>query len=323
MTSLNKTLALLEEHRGICISGEYIASMLNISRSAVWKVIKALRKEGYRIDAITNKGYCLLDSNDIISKEGILPFLPGVLTEDDIHTYKVLDSTQTKAKAMAMAGAKHGTLIIAEEQTHGRGRYERSFYSQPGMGIYLSIIMLPGSLAFDSPVIITQCAAVAVCMAIETLTGKPTQVKWVNDVFMDGNKICGILTECVTDIESQSIQWMAVGIGVNFCAQQSDFPEELRHIAGAVFNCDPTVTRNQLIAEIAKNMLIAPYCADVKSMYAHYKERLMMLGKRVTVSGIGVSYEAMALDVDDTGRLLVKKDNGEETWLFGGEISVK
>jgi len=318
-------LALLESNRGQNISGEYIAAQLNITRNSVWKAVKELEKDGYRIIAVTNKGYCLCEDNDILSVQGMLPFLSEKKTADKINIYNSLESTNKTAKEMAVSGAEHGAVIMAEYQTAGRGRYGRKFFSPPGHGIYMSFILHSEQLRFDTPTLVTAFAAVSVCESIEAISEKKPQIKWVNDVFLDGKKICGILTEAVTDLESGNMQWIVVGIGVNFSTSAA-LPEELRQIAGAVFaESSPSTTRNHLAAEIINRLTVPENQYGSKEMLAGYKQRLFMLGEKIWVAGMGKShYEATAVDIDDIGRLIVKRsDTGETISLCAGEISIR
>jgi len=328
MSTKKHILALLESKRGQSISGEYISKQLNISRNAVWKAINELKKDGYKIDAATNKGYCLCEDNDILSIAGMLPFLLKEEFATKIHVYDSLETTNKTAKEMAISGAEHGTIIIADSQTAGRGRYDRKFHSPPGHGIYMSFVLRTTKFWFDTPTLVTSFAAVSVCEAIETVTEKKPQIKWVNDVFLDGKKICGISTEAVTDFESGNIEWIVNGIGINFSTPTKDFPEELRNIAGSVFSeenpASPTITRNHLAAELINRMLAIETQHDAKEMLKKYKQRLMMIGKKITVIGIGDEpYEATAIDIDDIGRLIVTKDTGETRVLNSGEISTR
>ena len=325
MSTKNYVLEMLENNRGQNISGAYMAEKLNVTRNAVWKAVKELEKEGYRIEATTNKGYCLFDDNDILSVFGMLPFLSDKETADKIHIHASLESTNNTAKQLAISGAAHGTVVISDCQTAGKGRYGRSFFSLPGHGIYMSCILSPANRHWTStPTLLTSYAAVSVCKAIEELTKKKPQIKWVNDIFLNGKKICGILTEAVTDFESGAIQWAVVGIGINFNAAKTDFPEELREIVGSVFSEGrPCVTRNRLTAEIINHMIAFEDQFDKKETLDEYKKRLMMLGKKITVTGSNETYEAVAIDVDDAGRLIVKKDSGEILALSAGEIKYK
>lgn len=325
MSTKKYILELLEKNRGQSISGKDIAQQLNISRSAVWKAVKELEKEGYKIEATTNKGYSLCNENDILSVQGMLPFLSDKGVSEKINIHASLESTNKTAKELAISGAEHGTVIIADYQTVGRGRYNRSFFSPSGHGIYMSFILRPTQLRWlDAPTIITSYAAVSVCEAIEITTGKKPQIKWVNDVFLDGKKICGILTEAVTDFESGNVQWIVVGIGINFITRETGFPEEIKNIAGSLFSENkPTITRNQLTAEIVNRILDIENKHSSEIILIEYRKRLMMLDKKVIVTGLKESFEAMAIDIDDIGRLIVKKDNGEIVHLDSGEITLK
>jgi BirA family biotin operon repressor/biotin-[acetyl-CoA-carboxylase] ligase len=236
-----------------------------------------------------------------------------------------LESTNKTAKELALSGVEHGTIIMADSQTAGKGRYGRSFFSPPGHGIYMSFILRHTPRHWDGiPTLVTSFAAVSVCEAIEATTGKAPQIKWVNDIFLDEKKICGILTEAVTDFESGCVQWIVVGIGVNFTAPGTGYPDEIKNTAGSVFSeSKPTVTKNRLAAEIVNRILNFENKCDNKTMLSEYKKRLMMLGQKVVVSGSGEPYEAVAVDIDDIGRLIVRKDNGEILPLASGEISIR
>ncbi|MCL2874297.1 MAG: biotin--[acetyl-CoA-carboxylase] ligase [Defluviitaleaceae bacterium] len=259
-----------------------------------------------------------------MSVQGIIPFLSNKKISDKIFVYPSLESTNKTAKEMAISEAEHGTIIIANCQTAGKGRYGRYFHSPPSHGIYMSFILHPAQFSFNTPTLVTSFAAVTVCEAIEAISEKSPKIKWVNDIFLDGKKVCGILTEAVTDYESGNVQWVVVGIGINFSTPILDFPEDLRQTAGAVFLGDnPSTTRNHLIGEIINLMIVNENRCGEKDMLDRYRKRLMMLGERILVIGAEHTYEALAVDIDDIGRLLVKKDNGEIHPLSSGEISVR
>ena len=324
MGTKKNILFLLESKRGQSVSGEYIAGQLDISRNAVWKAIKELEKAGHKIKAVTGRGYMLCENNDILSAEGMLSFLSDKQSADKINIYSSLETTNKTAKEMAVAGAAHGTAVLADSQTAGRGRYGRKFHSPPGTGIYISFVLRPEHLRIETPTLITAFAAVAVCEAIEAVSDKKPRIKWVNDIFLSGKKICGISTEAVTDFESGSMGWVVLGIGVNFSTPEADFPEELRGIAGSVFpDGDPPITRNRLPAEIINRITAPQNQIPQKEMLEKYKSRLFMLGKRVLITGAKESCEAIATGIDDIGRLIVKKDTGEILLLSAGEISTK
>ncbi|MCL2199245.1 MAG: biotin--[acetyl-CoA-carboxylase] ligase [Defluviitaleaceae bacterium] len=322
MSTKNKLLALLESNRGNSISGEHIGGLLGISRTAVWKAANELKKDGHKITAATNKGYRLSVENDILSKEGITAFLPPKLHGWQISVYPSLDSTNILAKKMAAEGAAHGTVIITDHQTAGNGRYGRSFFSPAGCAIYMSMIIKPSSIWPKIPTLITAFTAVAVCEAIEKTCSVQPKIKWVNDLFLNGKKICGISTEAVTSLESGEIEWIVVGIGVNFSPPAEEIPAELKSIIGTVFE-KPTTTRNHLTSEIITRMSNLDTNGDEKELLQNYRSRLMLLGKKITVAAAGHSYEATAIDIDDTGRLIVKTNDGKTQALSSGEVSVR
>ena len=322
MTTKEQVLALLEANRTACLSGAALAQQLGLSRNAVWKAVKALERDGYTIEAAPNKGYRLCDDCDKISAQGIRSFLREPLAE--ISVFDSLESTNITAKERAVAGAGHGTVVLAETQTAGKGRYGRDFFSPPGHGIYMSVVLHPQSLRFQTPTLVTAFAAVSVCQAIEAISEEKPQIKWVNDLFLNGKKICGISTQAVTDFESGAMQWIVLGIGINFTAPASGVPAELQSVVGSIFaNGRPPTTRNRLIAEILNGLLCCGNRQTEDRLLALYRARLMMLGKAVTVVGSGESYRATALDIDDAGRLIVKKENGALCTLLFGEVSIR
>lgn len=324
MSTKHRVLELLEAQRGESFSGERLAGILGVSRNAVWKAVKELQKDGYDIVAVTNKGYCLSDENDIVSVPGIKPFLseksqPFV---NQIHIYKSLESTNKTAKEMAVSGAAHGTVVISDSQTMGRGRYSRNFFSPPG-GLYMSFILRPKGLRFENPTAVTAFAAVAVCEAIESVTQKVPEIKWVNDIFLDGKKVCGILTEAVTDFESGGLDWIVLGIGLNVSIRTEEFPDDLQSRATSLYPEEkkPGV-RNQLAAEILNRILGFKTPPQEAEIFDKYKKRLMVLGKKITVIQNQEEFGATAMDIDSAGHLLVKKENGEIIALVSGEIRI-
>ncbi len=322
MNTKEQVLQLLEAQRGSYLSGEQIAQGLSVSRNAVWKAIRDLRAAGHRIEAATNRGYCIPEDADTLSLQGILPYLSPSLSPERIQVYRTLSSTNQTAKELALAGAPHGTAVIASAQTGGRGRYAREFVSPEG-GLYLSVILHPDRLQFQHITAVTAFATNAVCEAIETVSGRSPQIKWVNDLFLDGRKICGILTEAVTDIESGSLSWIVLGIGINVNTRTSDFPPALRKTAGSLYpeNQPARGNRCRLAAEIL-NRTAAQQAPPESEVMAAYRSRLMMLGQQITVHAQGSDYPATALDLDDAGHLIVRTADGSTQTLSSGEISI-
>ena len=323
MNTKEQVLQMLEAQRGSFLSGEQLAETLSVSRNAVWKAIRELRKTGHQINAVTNKGYCIPQDDDTLSLQGILPYLSPAIPADAVQVYPALRSTNQKAKELALAGAPHGTAVIAAEQSEGRGRYARAFVSPAG-GLYMSVILHPDRLQFPHITAVTAFAAVAVCEAIEAISGKVPQIKWVNDLFLGGKKICGILTEAVTDFESGSLGWIVLGIGINVNTRAADFPPQLRQTAGAVYPDDAPVRGNRcrLAAEILNRTAGFSEPPQEAAVMAAYRSRLMMLGQQVTVTEGERQYPATALDINDAGHLILQTADGTRRTLSAGEIRI-
>ena len=187
----------------------------------------------------------------------------------------------------------------------------------------MSIILRPEGLRFENPTTVTAFAAVAVCEAIESISPKVPKMKWVNDIFIDGKKVCGILTEAVTDFESGGLDWVVLGIGINVSIRTEDFPDDLQSIATSIFPDEKSSgVRNQLAAEIINRILGFETLPSEAEIFEKYKKRLMMLGKEITVIQNQMEYKATAIDVDSVGHLIVKRENGEIITLSSGEIRI-
>jgi len=316
-------LAFLEKNRGESISGAKLASELGVTRSAIWKGIKALQSEGYSINAVTNKGYCLSENSDILSEMSIKPFLRGQARDMEIEVFKTIDSTNTHAKSLAQNGAKQGRIVISEEQTAGRGRLGRSFYSPASTGIYMSIILRP-KLSIEHSLLITTSVAVAVSRAIEKLCGIETKIKWVNDIFYNDKKICGILCEASLDFESGGLEYAVVGIGINVNTLQESFPQDLKGIATSIFNENSSKNvRSELVAEILNNISQCYDEVENKDFLKEYKARSLLLGEEILVINGDKTEPATAIDIDEKARLIVKFPDGSIKALNSGEVSVK
>ncbi len=321
MSVKNEVLYILEQNRGESISGQELAEKLSVSRTAVWKSIKLLNEEGYIINGVSNKGYALSPDSDVLSSEGIRAYIKDEFKGISISTYKTINSTNAEAKLQAMQNASHGTVIVSEEQTSGRGRMGRTFYSPSQSGIYMSIILKPDLNITDS-VLITTAAATAVCMAIDRFISSEPKIKWVNDIYIHDKKVCGILTEAVTDVESGTVNSIIVGIGVNVKA--AVFPEELKETAGSIFSSNEEgCVRNMLAAEIINNIL--DVCANLKTrnFLEFYRKRSMIIGKRIKYMKNNRWFEGYAQDIDESGGLVVFHDDGHKEVLHSGEITVR
>lgn len=322
MSVKDEVLKELENNKGDYISGGQLADNLGVSRNSVWKAIKALEKSGYEINAIPNKGYCLAEKNDILSSYSIKQHLKN--PHLDISVFSSVTSTNTILKKMAEQGAKEGTVIIAEEQTAGRGRTGKQFYSPKGTGIYISILLRPDIPAEES-LFLTTSAAVATARAIEDVSDKRALIKWVNDIYLEDKKACGILTEGAFNVETGKLDYAIVGIGINVCIPDGGFPDNIKDIATAIFDkqTDSINKRSVLIANLLDYFM--EYYKDFKSKsyVKEYIERSMIIGKTITVIEGSKTSVAKAIDIDKNCRLKVQFENGTTKWLSSGEVSTK
>ncbi len=322
MSVKDEVLKELENNKGDYISGGQLAENLGVSRNSVWKAIKALEKSGYEINAIPNKGYCLAEKNDILSSYSIKQHLKN--PHLDISVFSSVTSTNTILKEMAEQGAKEGTVIIAEEQTAGRGRTGKQFYSPKGTGIYISILLRPDIPAEES-LFLTTSAAVATARAIEDVSDKRALIKWVNDIYLEDKKTCGILTEGAFNVETGKLDYAIVGIGINVCIPDGGFPDNIKDIATAIFDkqTDSINKRSILIANLLDYFM--EYYKDFKSKsyVKEYIERSMIIGKTITVIEGSKTSVAKAIDIDKNCRLKVQFEDGTTKWLSSGEVSTK
>ena len=322
MTVQDHLRTLLESSKSVFLSGEEIARRLGVSRNAVWKAIKALQAGGYPIQAVPNRGYCLAASSDVLSESGIRQYLTQEAQALDLRVFDAVDSTNLVLRKLANEGAAEGTVIVAAEQTGGRGRKGRSFFSPQGTGVYVSLLLKP-KIAPDDATLITTTAAVAVCGAVEALSGEEAAIKWVNDVFMRGKKVCGILTEGSFDMESGQFEYAILGTGVNVFSPEGGFPPEIREIAGSVLPSPAPDAKNRMIAEYLNRFLPLYRRLGDAATNAEYRRRSFVIGRMVHVLAADRSTPARAIDVDDHCRLIVEFADGRREALSSGEISVK
>ena len=313
-------LAELLNNREHFLSGEQLASSLAVSRSAVWKAIGRLRAEGYRIEAVTHRGYRLA-GGDRLSREGILAFLRSDFY--DIQYCERVASTNTLVKLRAEEGCAEGTVVVAGEQSGGRGRRGRTFFSPPGTGVYLSVLLRPSGTA-EAALPITTAAAVAAAQAIEELSGREAQIKWVNDVYVDGKKVCGILTEASLDVEGGGLHYAVLGVGINVLEPEGGFPGELAERAGAVFERATVPDLRCRVAAAFLDRFAALYRSlGSDACYEEYRRRCLVIGKQVTVFSGGLAVaDAAVLDLERDYSLRVRYDDGIEALLNSGEVSV-
>ena len=323
MTTKEKLLALLEDSKGTFFSGEEIARTLQVSRAAVWKAVNALREDGYTIDAATNKGYRLSPDSDILSPQGIRRFLKPEYRDLDLTVLPTAPSTNALVREKANQGRPEGCVIIACEQTDGRGRYGRQFFSPVDSGVYLSLLLRPTAYSPQQATSLTAAAAAAMCQAIEAVTGQQPGIKWVNDIFLHGKKVCGILTEAAVGLETGTLNYMVLGAGVNLYPPAEGFPEEIQSIAGSVLERSCPEAKNRLVGEFLNRFWDFYSHPECRAYLEDYRARSLAVGRRVTVLSNGQAVSAYAYGIDDDFRLLVRYDSGKTEALSYGEIRIQ
>ena len=326
MSIKERVLELLEQSKGKSVSGNKIATSLDVSRSAVWKAVNQLREEGYSINAGTNRGYCLTSDNDKMSEPSIKKYLRTKALGQNIDVFKTIDSTNSFAKSLAQLNAAHGHVVIAEQQTDGRGRMGRHFHSPNCQGIYMSVILRP-KLPIEQALNVTACAAVAACEAIEKICAEEgaqnisCQIKWVNDVYISGKKACGILTEAAVGIEQGGLDYVVIGFGVN--VNNYNFPDELKETATSLrAEVGESVSRAKLAAEILNILEEKIGTIGDRSFLEEYRRRSILTGKTVDIENNGITERFECVGIDDLGKLIVRRRSGEELTLSSGTVKI-
>ncbi len=323
--SREKVLALLRERQGEYLSGETMSRALGISRAGVWKAVEGLRQEGYQIASAPNRGYLLERAPDRLRAGELSGPLSGALVGSALLCLDVVDSTNTECKRQAMAGAPEGLVVTAEEQTGGRGRRGRNFQSPKGAGLYLSALLRP-KLPPQQVSDFTAWVAVAVCDGIEACCGIRPQIKWTNDIILEGKKLVGILTELGLESESNALDYLVTGIGINVNQTPEDFSEDVREMATSLSQVlDRTVRRTELAAQVllALDRMYAGYPAKKEEYLARYRAGCITLGRQVQLITPTSRRDAFALEIDDSFDLVVELPDGSRETVTAGEVSVR
>ncbi len=318
----NKIIRYLKE-AGDYVSGQELCEKLGVSRTAVWKVIRQLEEDGYDIEAVRNRGYRLMESAAVYNQSEIESLLKTRWAGRTLVFLDEIDSTNSEVRRLAEKGAPEGTLVVAELQNAGKGRRGRSWVSPKGSGIWMSFLLRPTFEPFHASML-TLVAALAVEEGIRRITGLETVIKWPNDIVADGKKICGILTEMSTDVDS--IQHVAVGIGIN--VNTPEFPEEIRDIAASLkLLCGREINRAALVAEVMeaweKYYEIFLKTLDFSALQETYNARLVNLGREVKVLAGKGDYIGISRGINQTGELLVELSDGTIREVMSGEVSVR
>lgn len=328
MSTKLKLLEIFLQSPAEFISGQTLADTLGVSRNSVWKAIKKLQEQGYEIESKASFGYRLLQKSDVLSAEYIQDKLSFPCK---VHILDLVDSTNDYSKTLT--GLSTPNIVIANEQTKGKGRLGRSFYSPASKGIYMTIAFEP-NFGLDKAMLVTTISALAVCQAFESTVGLGPKIKWVNDIYLGDKKVCGILTEAESNFETGKINKILLGIGIN-CFEQ-EFPEELSQKATYIENAPREYTRNDLIAAVIEKFFELINNFDKKKMLRDYKSRSMILGEQILIFGTshsalpengGRGIKARAIDIDENGGLVVEYLEGrharEMDTITSGEVTIR
>ncbi len=313
-------LSYLSRHQDQYVSGQKLASEFGVSRSAIWKAIETLRDEGHLIDAVTNRGYSLIQQEVLYDKEKLRSLLPTI----PIHLFDTIDSTNRYAKQLASEGCATPSLVLAHSQSGGRGRLGREFSSPKG-GIYLSLVLDPPS-SVELASLITSAAAVAAARAIQEVCSISCGIKWVNDLFLDGRKVGGILTEGVLNVESGTLTSVVVGIGINFSTAHQAYPANLRPLVSSLYKNSsqvPTgVDASTLVAHLVTTLIGYSKALSEREFLPEYRSRSMVLGRNILISAQKRQRKALAVAIDEDAHLVVETEEGMREVLNSGEISI-
>lgn len=305
------------------LSGQQICDTFHVSRTAVWKVITQLKEEGYEIEAVRNRGYRLTSSPDVLSEKEITSRLKTKWAGTCLEFEEVVDSTNIRAKELGEKGAPHGTLVVAEQQTAGKGRRGRSWVSPPGSSIYMTLLLKPEVEPSRAPML-TLLMAYAIADAFRGEKNLDVQIKWPNDLVLNKKKICGILTEMSAEVGY--VHYVVIGVGINVNTER--FQEEISQTATSLrIEEGVKFQRAELIAAIMQKfeMYYEKFCAsgNLSDIMDGYNAILVNKDREVRVLEPGNEYNAKALGINETGELIVEKEDGSRTEIFSGEVSVR
>lgn len=322
--SREKVYALLQQRTGEFFSGEELSRQLGISRAAVWKAIDSLRRDGYTIEARKSQGYRLVAAPDALVEREIRRYLPADFFCPELRCLQEVDSTNSYLKREALKGAPHGTIAVANCQTAGRGRMSRRFQSPPDCGVYLSVLLRP-KLPPAELMGATGMAAVAVCDAVEKAVGIRPQIKWTNDLILHNRKLGGILTEMALEGETGQTEFLVIGAGVNVRQGADTFPPEVAEIATSLAAEGYEASRPALAAALIEAFyrLGKDLGGDISPWVEAYRRDCVTIGKDVRLLWTEGQERARALDVDEQFGLVVRREDGTETTVRTGEVSVR
>lgn len=305
------------------ISGQQLCEHFGVSRTAVWKMIHQLQEEGYKIEAVKNRGYRMRKIPDVITAQELVSRLKTKWMGRPCLYLEQVDSTNNYAKKIAEEGALEGTLVVAREQTAGRGRRGRSWTTLEDVNIMMTLLLRP-KIRPDSASRLTLLMAMAVACGIRKVTGLEALIKWPNDVVVDAKKVCGILTEMNTEIDY--INYVVIGAGIN--VNQKEFPTEIQDTASSLcIALGENISRAELMAAVMEALEcfyeIFLKTQDLTELYQEYNTLCINCGRQVRVLEPGHEYIGTAVGINKNGELIVRRENGEQTLVYAGEVSVR
>ncbi|MEW6668506.1 MAG: biotin--[acetyl-CoA-carboxylase] ligase [Thermodesulfobacteriota bacterium] len=321
MDTRDRLVIHLKDAKGAWVSGEALSRTLDITRAAVWKHVCRLREEGYEIDSSPRKGYFLRSAADSLLPGEVLHGLQTRCLGRRIDYRPEVDSTNRIAKELAMAGEPEGTLVLADRQTGGRGRKGRAWFSPPGGGIYLSLILRPGLHPVEAPKM-TLLAGVALAETLLPLVHSGVAIRWPNDIYSRGKKIAGILTEVATEIDA--MDYLVLGVGLNVSIPRERFPAELRGRATSlVSETGAPARRAELLSDFLSRLEKHYFGigeAGFSPVLQRWRELTDTIGKRVRTIWPDRPVEGIVAGIDEEGKLLLKRPDGSIRQILSGEL---
>ncbi len=324
MAAKDRLLASLKKERDNWVSGESLGRKMGMTRSAIWKHINTLKKEGYAIESSRRKGYSLRDVPEILLKSEIREGLnTRIIGQREVYHQDIDDSTNIRAKHLAEKGSAEGTLVIAETQQLGKGRRGRHWFSPEGKGIYVSIILRPVLPPSESPKL-TLMTAVAAAEALISSTSLDIRIKWPNDIMVRGRKLAGILTEVSTEMDK--IEYVIIGLGLNVNIPHDLFPSDISDTATSIMLETGRPFSRIRILKFYLEWFERYYKLFSKSGFApvlkRWKELSDIIGRRVRIDAVHQSHKGEVLDVDEDGVLVLRDSAGMLHRIFSGDVTL-
>ncbi len=322
---MKTTILNLLRNSGEYISGQELCDSLGVSRTAVWKAVNQLKEEGYKIEAVRNKGYKLKESPDVLNENELKNGMHTVWAGQNLYYFEKTGSTNNDAKRFAEEGAPHGTLVVADYQENGKGRRGRMWQAPAGVNVYFTLVLRP-SLLPEKASMLTLVMAYSVAKAINRQTGLDAGIKWPNDIVVGKKKVCGILTEMSLQMEEKTIQHVVIGVGINI--NQREFPKEIKETAGSLLLAGgKTVSRagivQKVMEEFEKDYEMFMSAENLTGFLDGYNALLLNRDKQVKVLDPKGAFTGVARGINSRGELLVERENGQTENIYAGEVSIR